>query len=297
MLPQGLGRKRHHRRRRRRAGNRTRPFQLVTGRVWRGTAFGGAKGRTDVPKIVDWYMDGKINIDDSDHPHHAAGRDQRRLRSDASGRIDPQRHHLLTGDRPAMTDAKTSAPPRAAQRPTVTERHGDRLEDPYAWLKDENWQQVMREPDVLDGEIRAYLEAENDYTTAILAPVADLKEPTVRGDQGPHQGRRFLRPRAGWRLRILPPVRDRRPTPALLPPGPGRGQPRRRNSPARRSGGRRPSLFRCRRVPPKPGSPPARLCDRSERIRDLYDSGQGPDAGSAARRYDCQRPWRAGVGQ
>jgi len=42
----------------------TRPFQLVTGRVWRGTAFGGAKGRTDVPKIVDWYMAGKINIDD-----------------------------------------------------------------------------------------------------------------------------------------------------------------------------------------------------------------------------------------
>jgi S-(hydroxymethyl)glutathione dehydrogenase / alcohol dehydrogenase len=43
---------------------RTRPFQLVTGRVWQGTAFGGARGRTDVPKIVDWYMDGKIAIDD-----------------------------------------------------------------------------------------------------------------------------------------------------------------------------------------------------------------------------------------
>lgn len=42
----------------------TRPFQLVTGRTWKGTAFGGAKGRTDVPKIVDWYMDDKINIDD-----------------------------------------------------------------------------------------------------------------------------------------------------------------------------------------------------------------------------------------
>ncbi len=42
----------------------TRPFQLVTGRVWKGTAFGGAKGRRDVPKIVDWYMDGRINIDD-----------------------------------------------------------------------------------------------------------------------------------------------------------------------------------------------------------------------------------------
>jgi S-(hydroxymethyl)glutathione dehydrogenase/alcohol dehydrogenase len=42
----------------------TRPFQLVTGRSWRGTAFGGARGRTDVPKIVDWYMEGKIHIDE-----------------------------------------------------------------------------------------------------------------------------------------------------------------------------------------------------------------------------------------
>ncbi|MGL6042705.1 MAG: zinc-binding dehydrogenase, partial [Sandaracinobacteroides sp.] len=41
----------------------TRPFQLVTGRVWKGTAFGGARGRTDVPRIVDWYMTGKIEID------------------------------------------------------------------------------------------------------------------------------------------------------------------------------------------------------------------------------------------
>ncbi|SOY78123.1 alcohol dehydrogenase class III/glutathione-dependent formaldehyde dehydrogenase [Cupriavidus taiwanensis] len=43
---------------------RTRPFQLVTGRVWKGSAFGGARGRTDVPKIVDWYMENKIRIDD-----------------------------------------------------------------------------------------------------------------------------------------------------------------------------------------------------------------------------------------
>jgi S-(hydroxymethyl)glutathione dehydrogenase/alcohol dehydrogenase len=42
---------------------KTRPFQLVTGRVWKGTAFGGARGRTDVPKIVDWYMEGKLDID------------------------------------------------------------------------------------------------------------------------------------------------------------------------------------------------------------------------------------------
>jgi S-(hydroxymethyl)glutathione dehydrogenase / alcohol dehydrogenase len=43
---------------------KTRPFQLVTGRVWKGTAFGGARGRRDVPRIIDWYMDGRINIDD-----------------------------------------------------------------------------------------------------------------------------------------------------------------------------------------------------------------------------------------
>jgi S-(hydroxymethyl)glutathione dehydrogenase / alcohol dehydrogenase len=42
----------------------TRPFQLVTGRKWEGSAFGGARGRTDVPRIVDWYMEGRINIDD-----------------------------------------------------------------------------------------------------------------------------------------------------------------------------------------------------------------------------------------
>ena len=41
----------------------TRPFQLVTGRVWKGSAFGGARGRTDVPRLVDWYMDDKIEID------------------------------------------------------------------------------------------------------------------------------------------------------------------------------------------------------------------------------------------
>ena len=43
---------------------RTRPFQLITGRTWKGTAFGGARGRTDLPRIVDWYMDGRVNIDD-----------------------------------------------------------------------------------------------------------------------------------------------------------------------------------------------------------------------------------------
>ncbi len=47
----------------------TRPFQLVTGRVWKGSAFGGARGRTDVPKIVDWYMDKRLEDRRADHPH------------------------------------------------------------------------------------------------------------------------------------------------------------------------------------------------------------------------------------
>ena len=77
----------------------TRPFQLVTGRNWRGTAFGGAKGRTDVPKIVDWYMDGKIAIDPMiTHVADARG-DQQGLRPDARGREHPQRRRLLREER------------------------------------------------------------------------------------------------------------------------------------------------------------------------------------------------------
>ena len=73
----------------------TRPFQLVTGRVWKGTAFGGARGRTDVPKIVDWYMNGKINIDDLithtlDLKEINKGFDLMQR-----GRVDPQRGRIL----------------------------------------------------------------------------------------------------------------------------------------------------------------------------------------------------------
>ncbi len=73
----------------------TRPFQLVTGRVWKGTAFGGARGRTDVPKIVDWYMEKKIEIDPMITHTLEARRDQQGLRSDARGQVDPQRRDIL----------------------------------------------------------------------------------------------------------------------------------------------------------------------------------------------------------
>ncbi len=69
----------------------TRPFQLVTGRTWKGTAFGGAKSRRDVPKIVDWYMDKQNQHRRSDHAYDAAGENQRRFHPDARGQIDSQR--------------------------------------------------------------------------------------------------------------------------------------------------------------------------------------------------------------
>jgi len=101
VRPPRLGRVGDHRSCRKRAGDQTRPFQLVTGRVWKGTAFGGARGRTDVPKIVDWYMDKKINIDDlithvmpwrrSTTPSTSCTRASRSARSSRSDRRKHQR--------------------------------------------------------------------------------------------------------------------------------------------------------------------------------------------------------------
>ena len=73
---------------------RTRPFQLVTGRVWKGTAFGGARGRTDVPKIVDWYMDGKIDIDSLITHKLPLDAHQRGVRPDARRAVDPHRRRV-----------------------------------------------------------------------------------------------------------------------------------------------------------------------------------------------------------
>ena len=74
----------------------TRPFQLITGRTWKGTAFGGARGRTDVPTIVDWYMDGKIEIDPLITHTMPLDEINTALRSDACGREHPFGRDLLT---------------------------------------------------------------------------------------------------------------------------------------------------------------------------------------------------------
>src|SRR5690606_3014458 len=67
-------------------------------------------------------------------------------------------------------------PPQAARREKRTERHGRQISDPYDWLRDPDWQRVMREPAALQPEIRAYLEAENASAEAALAPVAPLRQ-------------------------------------------------------------------------------------------------------------------------
>ena len=76
------------------------------------------------------------------------------------------------------------ARPAAARRPVAATLHGIARSDDYAWLKDPDWQQVMREPDALDADIRAYLEAENAYTEAFLAPHAALREALVAEMRG-----------------------------------------------------------------------------------------------------------------
>ncbi|MBF2760987.1 MAG: S9 family peptidase [Ectothiorhodospiraceae bacterium AqS1] len=70
---------------------------------------------------------------------------------------------------------RTITPPVAPRKPITLEMHGRRRSDPYAWLRDENWQQVIRDPSLLREDIRAHLEAENDYVEAILAPVQELR--------------------------------------------------------------------------------------------------------------------------
>ncbi len=67
-------------------------------------------------------------------------------------------------------------PPIAEKRSHILEQHGQKRDDPYNWLRDEKWQQVMREPDVLQSDIRTYLEAENAYTADIMAPTEELQK-------------------------------------------------------------------------------------------------------------------------
>ena len=78
--------------------------------------------------------------------------------------------------------------PRATPRPTSAVRHGITLTDEFAWLRDRRWQEVMRDPSLLDPDIRAYLEAENAYAEAALAAYRAVAGHAVCGNAGPDQG-------------------------------------------------------------------------------------------------------------
>jgi oligopeptidase B len=77
-----------------------------------------------------------------------------------------------------------ASPPVAPRRPAPFTRHGVTVADDYAWLKDANWQQVLRDPSLLDADIRAYLEAENRYTESLLLPLGDLQKTLVAEMRG-----------------------------------------------------------------------------------------------------------------
>src|SRR5580698_8574179 len=84
-----------------------------------------------------------------------------------------------------VTKQKNSQPaPVAPRRPHSFTTHGIAMTDDYAWLKDENWQEVLRDPQLLDPDIRNYLEAENDYTESLLGHTAGLQKTLVKEMRG-----------------------------------------------------------------------------------------------------------------
>ena len=99
----------------------------------------------------------------------------------------------------------------APRRPHSFTTHGITVTDDYAWLKDAKWQEVLRDPSMLDPDIRKYLEAENDYTESLLGHTAPLAEEAGRGNARADQGRRFQRARAGRPVRLFAEIPRGRP--------------------------------------------------------------------------------------
>ena len=155
-------------------------------------------------------------------------------------------------------------PPRAERRPVASTRHGVTLTDDYAWLRADNWREVMRDPSVLDPAIRAYLEAENAYEKAALGAHGAAAGQAVRRDEGPHQGGRLLGAEPGRPARLLLPLSRRRTASDRLPPA-ARG--RRGGDAARRRRARgRQGLLPARRDAPFARPSAVRLVGRRQGI-------------------------------
>ena len=102
------------------------------------------------------------------------------------------------------------AAPVAPRRPHTFTMHGITVTDDYAWLKDANWQEVLRDPSILDPDIRKYLEAENAYTESLLGHTASLQTKLVARNARADQGRRFQRACAGRPVRLSAEIPRRR---------------------------------------------------------------------------------------
>ena len=95
----------------------------------------------------------------------------------------------LQGSAPESASAPQTVPPQVEKRRAETSLHGVIFSDDYNWLKAENWQEVLRDPTALPGDIRAVLEAENDYARAKLAPAETIARGAFQGDARADQGR------------------------------------------------------------------------------------------------------------
>ncbi len=165
---------------------------------------------------------------------------------------------------------KENRPASAARRPDVSVHHGVELRDDYAWLRATNWQDVMRDPSLLDAEIRAYLEAGERLLRGRARRHAAASGNAVLRDEGPPQAGRQHRSDARRRLRLLFDLRRRRPVPA--PSAVSRAAAETEDpAPRRQRRGRGQALLGPRRAPtapttscwPTPSTTRARSCSPS----------------------------------
>ena len=180
-----------------------------------------------------------------------------------------------------------SEPPVFAE-PREFEIHGVRVRDDFAWLKADNWMDVLKDPAVLPPRIRAHLEAENAFSQAVLAGAAPLREQNRRRNARPHQGGRLDRAGARRRLRLLHPLPRGRPAPARLPRAARRRAVRDPSRRRRRGEGRR--VLRSPRRRPFPRPPASRLERRHQGFGATSRSGSATSRPGRISPTRCSRP-------
>ena len=174
-------------------------------------------------------------------------------------------------------------PPRAERQPERSTWHGATLTDDYAWLRADNWHEVMRDPSVLDPKIRAYLDARERLHQGRARPHRGAAADAVRRDEGTHQGGRLHGAEPGRPVRLLRALSRRRAASDPLPPAARRRRRDRCCSTATRSPpARRSSSSAARSIRPITGCSPGRPTRRARnidtlRVRDLGTGSDLPD--------------------